>query len=76
MQAGFNIKSCKTCGMMFTVGLESDEKLHSAFHSHSLKGIRFQARPCCSECLHLYMETCHRKYHWRIEKTAEAWVFP
>ena len=44
-QAGFNIKRCKTCGMMFTAGLESDEKLHSAYHSHSVKGIHFQARP-------------------------------
>ena len=37
------------CGMMYCQGQESDEKLHAAYHSSHLQGIRFQARYSCFE---------------------------
>ncbi|KAK9844081.1 hypothetical protein WJX81_004119 [Elliptochloris bilobata] len=41
-QANFASSTCSVCGMMYCQGQESDEKLHAAFHSSHLQGIRFQ----------------------------------
>lgn len=44
LQANFASTTCSVCGMMYCQGQESDEKLHAAYHSSHLQGIRFQAR--------------------------------
>ncbi len=44
LQANFVSTTCSVCGMMYCQGQESDEKLHAAYHSSHLQGIRFQVR--------------------------------
>lgn len=44
-QANFASSICSVCGMMYCPGQANDEKLHAAFHSSHLQGIRFQV--CC-----------------------------
>uniref|UniRef100_A0A061RLN9 N-acetyltransferase n=1 Tax=Tetraselmis sp. GSL018 TaxID=582737 RepID=A0A061RLN9_9CHLO len=41
-QADFFHRSCSVCGLVYAVGLESDEKLHAGFHRRHLKGIRLK----------------------------------
>ncbi|KAK9809903.1 hypothetical protein WJX72_001367 [[Myrmecia] bisecta] len=41
-QANFAHTTCKVCGLVYAQGEERDEKVHAAFHSSVLQGIRFQ----------------------------------
>lgn len=41
-QADFTHTTCRTCGLVYARGLESDEKIHNSFHRSQLKGISFK----------------------------------
>lgn len=41
-QADFTHTTCRTCGLVYARGLESDEKLHKSFHRSQQKGIHYK----------------------------------
>ncbi len=42
MQADYDFRSCRTCGLLFAGGLPSDEKLHRVHHAAVLQGVKAQ----------------------------------
>jgi hypothetical protein len=42
LQRDFGGSRCSVCGMLYTKGLEEDEKLHKAYHQGAVQGLKFQ----------------------------------
>ena len=42
MQADYDFRSCRTCGLLFAGGLPNDEKLHRFHHTAVLQGVKAQ----------------------------------
>lgn len=40
-QKEIGAKICKTCGMIYTIGQEEDEKLHAGYHQSYLINLKF-----------------------------------
>ena len=48
-QRDFSCSRCPTCGLVYTKGLESEDKLHAAFHASATQGPRYHS--CAGERL-------------------------
>ena len=44
-QKDMTCKSCNSCGFVYSVGLEDDEKMHALFHKTYTFGVAFMVRP-------------------------------